>query len=71
MPVTRPDCPAEVDPRSSAPVGAYLTDGHVLLCVLESNYPGVLCENVTTGFLVEIKRVPLMQGWRRVRPAGP
>jgi len=71
MPVTRPDRPAHTDPRQSAPVGAYLTDGRALLVVLESDYPGVLCENVATGFNVNVKRVDLMQQWRRVRPAAP
>jgi hypothetical protein len=70
MPVTRPDRPAQADPRQSAPVGAYLTDGKALLVVLESDWQGVLCENVATEFNVDIERVELAQGWRRVRPAA-
>ena len=70
MPVTRPDRPAQVDPRVSAPVGAYLTDGHALMVVLDSEWTGVECENVATGFNVDIDRVELMQRWRRVRPAA-
>lgn len=59
------------DPRQSAPVGSYLTDGHCLLEVLETDYARVLCENVHTGYLLTVGRVELAQGWRRVRPAGP
>jgi hypothetical protein len=69
MPYSIPIDRTPPDPRISAPVHAYLTDGKVLMRVLESEWTGVLCENQSTGYLLEIDRVDLAQGWRRVRPA--
>ncbi len=57
------------DPRQLAPVGAYMTDGRVLVEIVESDYSGVLASNVLTGCLVELERIELTQHWRRVRPA--
>jgi hypothetical protein len=64
------------DPRDSAPVGAYLTRCDLtarpcLVEVLQSDYAGVECADCVTGFVVEIERVDLAQGWRRVRSPEP
>lgn len=60
---------ARKDPRQVAPVGSYLENGTVMLEVLESDWAGVLGEDMLTGLLVKIESGPdLDQHWRRVRP---
>lgn len=58
------------DPRQLAPVGAYMTDGRVLVEIVESGYAGATARNVVTGYLVELERIELTQYWWRVRPAA-
>jgi hypothetical protein len=58
---------AAPDPRTSAPVDAYLTDGKRLIEVLESEWAGVLCVNVANEYSFRIGRVDLAQHWTRVR----
>ena len=62
--------PGVPDPRECPPVGAFLTDGTVLMQVLESTAAGVLCENCATMYLLRIARADIARGWTRVRPAA-
>jgi hypothetical protein len=56
------------DPRDIAPPGSYMTDGDVLVQVLEVDYGGAVGENVVDGELVSINPQDLRQRWRRVTP---
>lgn len=68
--------PTRPDPTVLAPVGAYLTDGEVLVEVLETEMLGAIGENVVSSNLQEIKPDDLVAHypagrphWRRVYPA--
>jgi hypothetical protein len=58
------------DPRDLAPVGAYMTDGDVLVQIIDSDAVAALAEDVCTQALIPIGVVDLMQRWRRVTPAA-
>lgn len=57
------------DPRDLAPIDTYLTDGDVLLQIVEVNWSGAVGENVCDGQMISIARDELRERWRRVTPA--
>lgn len=58
------------DAKATAPlveVGTYLTDGRLLMQVLDADQEKVFCENVATGFVLNLDETDL-DTWRVVEP---
>jgi hypothetical protein len=57
------------DPRAVTRIGAYVTDGDVLLQIIEVDYSGAVGGDVCSDELISIEPLDLQQRWRNVNPA--